>query len=60
MTVREHEGVARRPEITITVHAMDQCGQRLNDRRRWCDLEVEIIKQVRFAEGAGKYPEPQA
>ena len=32
---------------------MDQYRDRLNDPRHWRDLEVEIIKQVRSAEGAG-------
>jgi hypothetical protein len=39
--------------ITVTIHAMDQYGQRLNDTRHRCDIEIEIIGHVRCAEKAG-------
>jgi hypothetical protein len=40
-------------KITVTVHAMDQYRDRVNDARHWRDIEVEITKQVRCAEEAG-------
>ena len=39
--------------ITVTVHAIDQFGQRLNDTRQRRDIQVEIIRQVRDGEQAG-------
>lgn len=40
-------------KVTVTVHAIDQYGQRLNDTRQRRDIQVEIIRQVRDGEQAG-------
>ena len=40
-------------KVTVTVHALDQYGQRLNDTRPRRDIQVEIIRQVRDGEQAG-------
>ena len=40
-------------KITVTVHAIDQYGQRLNDTRQRRDIQLEIIRHVRDGEQAG-------